>query len=75
MNIAVDIDDTLTDSFAYLQPFVAAYFGADADELRRQGISYSNLPPACGRWVTVLSLLPAAPPIFTPTHTEPPHSS
>lgn len=46
MNIAVDIDDTLTDSFAYLQPFVAAYFGADAAELRRQGISYSNLPPA-----------------------------
>ena len=46
MNIAVDIDDTLSDSFAYLQPFVAAYFGVDAAELRRQGISYSNLPAA-----------------------------
>ena len=44
MKIAVDIDDTLTDSFEYFLPFVAEYFGADADELRRKNISYSNLP-------------------------------
>ena len=29
MNIAIDIDDTLTDSFDYFQPFVAEYFGAE----------------------------------------------
>lgn len=44
MNIAVDIDDTLTDSFDYFQPFVAQYFGADENELQAQNISYSNLP-------------------------------
>lgn len=35
MNIAVDIDDTLTDSFDYFMPFAAEFFGADVDELRR----------------------------------------
>lgn len=44
MNIAVDIDDTLTDSFDYFQPFVAEYFGAPLCELRAKKISYSNLP-------------------------------
>lgn len=44
MNIAIDIDDTLTESFDYFLPFVAEYFGADVDELREQNISYSNLP-------------------------------
>ncbi len=29
MNIAINIDDTLTDSFDYFQPFVAEYFGVD----------------------------------------------
>lgn len=29
MNIAVDIDDTLTDSFEYFMPFVAEFFGED----------------------------------------------
>lgn len=46
MNIAIDIDDTLTDSFDYFLPFVAEYFGADADQLRARNISYSNLPEA-----------------------------
>lgn len=46
MNIAVDIDDTLTDSFDYFLPFVAEYFGADEAELRRKNISYSTLPAA-----------------------------
>ena len=44
MNIAIDIDDTLTESFEYFQPYVAEYFNADIDELRRKNISYSNLP-------------------------------
>lgn len=44
MNIAVDIDDTLTNSFDYFLPFVAKYFGATVEELKRKNISYSNLP-------------------------------
>ena len=44
MNIAIDIDDTLTESFDYFLPFVAEYFGVDAEELREKNISYSNLP-------------------------------
>lgn len=44
MNIAVDIDDTLTDSFDYFLPFVAEFFGADKKELRQKNISYSTLP-------------------------------
>ncbi len=39
MNIAIDIDDTLTDSFSYFQPFVAEYFGADVTQLKRNNIS------------------------------------
>lgn len=46
MNIAIDIDDTLTDSFDYFLPYVAEYFGADVRTLQAQGISYSNLPAA-----------------------------
>ena len=45
MNIAVDIDDTLTESFDYFLPFVAEFFGAEADTLREKNISYSTLPP------------------------------
>lgn len=44
MNIAIDIDDTLTNSFEYFQPYVAEYFGTDPSEARKAGISYSNLP-------------------------------
>lgn len=44
MNIAIDIDDTLTDSFDYFIPFVAEYFGVDESELKSKNISYSNLP-------------------------------
>lgn len=49
MNIAVDIDDTLTDSFDYFLPFVAEYFGAEEEELRQKNISYSNLPEEWNR--------------------------
>ncbi len=44
MNIAIDIDDTLTESFDYFQPFVAEYFGVELEEVRRRNISYGNLP-------------------------------
>lgn len=44
MNIAIDIDDTLTDSFDYFQPMVAEFFGISLDDLQKRGISYSNLP-------------------------------
>ena len=43
MNIAVDIDDTLTESFDYFLPCVAEYFGVSESELREKNISYSNL--------------------------------
>lgn len=44
MNIAIDIDDTLTESFDYFQPFVAEFYGADVETLRKKNISYSTLP-------------------------------
>lgn len=44
MNIAIDIDDTLTNSFDYFQPFVAEFFGVSIDELKKRNISYGNLP-------------------------------
>ena len=44
MNIAIDIDDTLTDTFDYYIPFVAEFFGADINELRQKNISYNTLP-------------------------------
>lgn len=44
MNIAVDIDDTLTNSFEYFMPFVAEYFGSDYEELKRKNMSYNRLP-------------------------------
>ena len=44
MNIAIDIDDTLTESFDHFMPFVAEYFEADIEELRKRKISYGNLP-------------------------------
>lgn len=44
MNIAIDIDDTLTESFDYFQPYVAEYFNVDIEQLRRKNISYNNLP-------------------------------
>lgn len=44
MNIAIDIDDTLTDSFSYFQSFVAEYFNVDIEYPKRENISYSNFP-------------------------------
>ncbi len=44
MKIAIDIDDTLTDSVDYFRPFVAEYFGVTTGELKKRNISYANLP-------------------------------
>ncbi len=44
MNIAIDIDDTLTLSFDYFLPFVAEFFGVDVEDLKKRNISYGNLP-------------------------------
>ena len=44
MNIAIDIDDTLAESFDYFQPCVAEYFGVNIEDLRQKNISYGNLP-------------------------------
>lgn len=46
MNIAIDIDDMLTNSFDYFLPYVAEYFDENENELRRKNISYGNLPEA-----------------------------
>lgn len=48
MTIGIDIDDTLTNTFEHLIPYVAAYCGRDEEELRRKGISYENIPPEWG---------------------------
>ena len=44
MIIGVDIDDTLTNTFDYILPYVAEYFGVSEQELREWKISYNNLP-------------------------------
>ncbi len=44
MNIGIDIDDTITDTFDYLMPYIAEYFGTDINYLKCNNISYCNLP-------------------------------
>lgn len=44
MKLAIDIDDTLADTFDYMIPFVAEFFHADPAELDARGISYCTLP-------------------------------
>ena len=44
MNIGIDIDDTLTNSFDFFQPYVAEYFNVGVDYLKENSISYSNFP-------------------------------
>ena len=44
LNIAIDIDDTLTNTAKYLQPYIAEYFGAELARVQAEGISYENLP-------------------------------
>ena len=44
MNIGIDIDDTITSTFEYMMPYVADFFGLDYAVLKKEQISYSNLP-------------------------------
>lgn len=44
MNIGIDIDDTITDSFEYLMKSVSEYFNIDIKYLEENEISYINLP-------------------------------
>lgn len=44
MNIGIDIDDTITDTFDYLMPYIAEYFNSDLSYLKKNNISYSNMP-------------------------------
>ncbi len=44
MNIAIDIDDTLVNTFEHLMPFVAEYFDVPLSYLRENNISYDNTP-------------------------------
>ncbi len=44
MNIGIDIDDTITNTFDYLMPYIAEYFNTDIKYLKTNNISYSNLP-------------------------------
>lgn len=44
MKIGIDIDDTMTDTFDYLMPYIAKFFNVDIKYLKDNNISYSNLP-------------------------------
>ncbi len=44
MKIGIDIDDTMTDTFDYLIPYIAEFFNVDINYLKDNNISYCNLP-------------------------------
>lgn len=44
MKIGIDIDDTMTETFDYLMPYIAEFFEVDIKYLKHNNISYSNLP-------------------------------
>ena len=44
MHIAIDIDDTLTDTFAFLVPYICEYFGWDKDEVMKTAKNWKTLP-------------------------------
>lgn len=48
MTIGLDIDDTLANTFEHMIPYVTAYCGKDAEEMRAKGISYENIPVEWG---------------------------
>ena len=43
MNIGIDIDDTITNTFDFLMPYIAEHFKFDIKYLRENNISYMNL--------------------------------
>lgn len=43
LNIGIDIDDTITNTFDYLMPYVADFFNMELDYLKEYNISYTTL--------------------------------
>lgn len=43
LRIAVDIDDTITDTFDYMMPYLAEFYHVDLEYLKKNNISTSNL--------------------------------
>lgn len=44
MKIGIDIDDTMTNTFDYLVPYISEFFGMDIEFLKNHNISYNTLP-------------------------------
>ena len=44
MKIGIDIDDTITNTFDYLIPYIADYLNISKEYLLKNNISYSNIP-------------------------------
>ncbi len=67
MNIGIDIDDTITDTFDFLMKYVAEYFNLDINYLRKNNFSYNNLHLNCRKYEfefakkTYAKLLPSIP--------------
>ena len=43
MNIGIDIDDTITDSYQTLLPMIAVKYGISLEKLREQNLNYKAL--------------------------------
>lgn len=44
MKIGIDIDDTMTNTFDYLIPYISDFFEVDEEYLKNNNISYSTFP-------------------------------
>lgn len=44
LNVAIDVDNTLTNTEEYLQPYLAEYFGVELSWIQAQGISSERMP-------------------------------
>ena len=44
MRIGIDIDDTMTNTFDYLMPYISDFFKVDIKFFKKNNISYNNLP-------------------------------
>ena len=44
MKIGIDIDDTMTNTFDYLIPYISKFFKVDIDYLKSNNISYNTFP-------------------------------
>ena len=44
MNIGIDLDDTITNSFEDLMPYFSKYFNLDLNYCKENNYSYNNYP-------------------------------